>query len=579
MSSNQIIPAQTAIETFRDAGYKNTASALAELIDNSIEAGAKNIQILTFEADVAVRQRISKQIQKVAIYDDGCGMPPEVLSICLQFGNGTRMKSRKGMGRFGIGLPNASISQAKRIDVYSWKDGTCHHTYLDIVEIQEQNLQHVRPVEQCEFPQEILSHIEGKVQDTGTLIVWSTCDRLDMARSRTLYKVLNRALCRIYRHFLDDNDEYGKQVTISLINTNERKISYLQPNDPLYLMTPNNAPGYETEATNVLHGSVITRPIEYDHDGSTSNVEMRFSIVLPEIQAKGGNSKIGQHYGANTGISFVRAAREIDFGGFGYFNEQEERERWWGCEIRFDPALDELFGVTNNKQSVRGINSLNANEFKKDHSEDYAELLKYDLKLKLRYELSRVFKKVHNQLMDAVKSRGEGKKGKTSIERAKSDKSTRVANEDLKGATTPTRSAKEGAAKSIDEKSVEWKDRLLAGDTTLKDEDAIDIVKEKIDLSMEKDFNSWPGSQFFSIETTGSTCVLVINRKHPFFDKLYNPLLEVGDDKYIDALDLTLMSFARMEDELYDRIEDLDEIRDIWGRHLKNFLTKLAKHA
>ena len=52
MSNPPIIPAKTAIESFRDNGYKSTASALSELLDNSIEADAKNIQILIFEKNV-----------------------------------------------------------------------------------------------------------------------------------------------------------------------------------------------------------------------------------------------------------------------------------------------------------------------------------------------------------------------------------------------------------------------------------------------------------------------------------------------------------------------------------------------
>ena len=48
MSKPPIVPADTAIETFRDNGYKDTASAISELIDNSIDAGAKNIQIIVF---------------------------------------------------------------------------------------------------------------------------------------------------------------------------------------------------------------------------------------------------------------------------------------------------------------------------------------------------------------------------------------------------------------------------------------------------------------------------------------------------------------------------------------------------
>ena len=120
--TNLIIPAHTAIATFRDAGYRNTASAIAELIDNSIEAGGKDIEILVFQELVQHTHRTSPTVTKIAVYDNGCGMSPELLGICLQFGNGTRLNSRKGIGRFGIGLPQASVSQCKHVDVYSWQN-------------------------------------------------------------------------------------------------------------------------------------------------------------------------------------------------------------------------------------------------------------------------------------------------------------------------------------------------------------------------------------------------------------------------------------------------------------------------
>ena len=128
--------------------------------------------------------------------------------------------------------------------------------------------------------------------------------------------------------------------------------------------------------------------------------------------------------------------------------------------------------------------------------------------------------------------------------------------------------------KKLDEENSNDKKKQIKGDSV--------SIEKRIDTRLnriEKDFKEWPGSQFLSIETTGSTCVLVINRKHPFFSDLYEPLLDAGDDKYIEALDLTLMSYARMEDELYSRVDDLDEMRDIWGRYLKSFLLELRSEA
>src|SRR5439155_19936139 len=54
------------------------------------------------------------------------------------------------------------------------------------------------------------------------------------------------------------------------------------------------------------------------------------------------------------GVSIVRAGREIDYGWF--FMGQKRRENyddWWRCEVRFEPALDELFGVTHTKQVIQ----------------------------------------------------------------------------------------------------------------------------------------------------------------------------------------------------------------------------------
>jgi hypothetical protein len=578
MMGDPIIPAKTAVVTFRDAGYKNTASALAELIDNSIEANAKNIQVISFEQVVQIGKKNMSQVQEIAVHDDGNGMSRDVLSICLQFGNGTRMQSRNGMGRFGIGLPNASISQAKRVEVYSWvKGGHCNYTYLDLDEIVEKDLHNINPVTPKEIPNKYKKNIDGFKKDSGTLVIWKKCDRLDIARSKTLFRNLEKDLCRTYRHYLDDDDTYGKRVKITLKTTGEDKIKYnLKANDPLYLMTPNNVPGHNDQATNIMFGNVISFPVEYDHDGNTSNVEIRFSIAMPETQALGGNSPLGQHYKNNVGISFVRAAREIHFGVFDFFRSEDERQRWWGCEIRFEPILDELFGVTNNKQAVRGIKKLDEKEFKNDHPDDWEDLFTHDLKLKLILKISQNFQNNIKSMMDSIISRGSGKR--TTPEK-EVDKSTKIANKKLEGHPQITKSSEEGKTKTETQKIEEWKGQIEEGDKTLTPNEVEEIAVIKKDYIIEKDFGEWPGGQFFSVKVTGSTCVFVLNRSHPFFIDIYEPMLNLSDDKFIDSMDLFLMAYASMEDELYSRTDELDEIREIWGRHLKNFLLELREDA
>lgn len=66
-----------------------------------------------------------------------------------------------------------------------------------------------------------------------------------------------------------------------------------------------------------------------------------------------GTKPIGKYVKKLEGISVVRAGREIDFGAFDFYDKTNNPyHRWWGCEICFDPVLDEVFGVANNKQQV-----------------------------------------------------------------------------------------------------------------------------------------------------------------------------------------------------------------------------------
>src|SRR2546421_13104687 len=100
-----IIELDHFIQATRDSGYKGTAAALAELIDNSYEAGATRV-------DVEVR-RSGNGEPTLVVADNGCGMLPSVLRRALRFGGSTRFNSREGTGRYGMGLPNSSLSRAR----------------------------------------------------------------------------------------------------------------------------------------------------------------------------------------------------------------------------------------------------------------------------------------------------------------------------------------------------------------------------------------------------------------------------------------------------------------------------------
>ena len=108
----ELVRLENFIVATRDSGYKNTASALAELVDNSIDAGA---------TEVVIELAKAYGEYSLKIIDNGSGMTEAELEQALQFGGSSKFNNRSQLGRYGMGLPNASLSQAKRIQVVSWK--------------------------------------------------------------------------------------------------------------------------------------------------------------------------------------------------------------------------------------------------------------------------------------------------------------------------------------------------------------------------------------------------------------------------------------------------------------------------
>ena len=111
--SFELVVGNAFVRGMRDIGYKHTGTAMDEIIDNAIEANAKNINVV-FEDPVKGRKP-----NAIAVVDDGHGMSKEMLRAAVVWGGTHRENSRKGIGRYGYGLPSASVSQGTKFTVYS----------------------------------------------------------------------------------------------------------------------------------------------------------------------------------------------------------------------------------------------------------------------------------------------------------------------------------------------------------------------------------------------------------------------------------------------------------------------------
>lgn len=146
-------------DALRSSGYKSIDSAVAELIDNSIEAGANDIFVIMTERVDPVTHR--KAIYEFGILDNGSGMGIDEPASCLGIGYTTK-SDRRGMGRFGVGLPQASLHVTPNVEVYSWteddgpiaKDQPVRRVWLDIDKVKAGEQEEINDPELIEIPQQ-----------------------------------------------------------------------------------------------------------------------------------------------------------------------------------------------------------------------------------------------------------------------------------------------------------------------------------------------------------------------------------------------------------------------------------------
>src|SRR5437016_6576876 len=126
-SSGSLVVASHFIEATRDSGYKSLGSALAELVDNAFEAKASAVHVVLGRGD---KREDSESI--VCVSDNGRGMDTETCRNALRFGWSSRFNQRDSHGRYGMGLPNASLSHARRVEVLSSANArSAAMSYLD----------------------------------------------------------------------------------------------------------------------------------------------------------------------------------------------------------------------------------------------------------------------------------------------------------------------------------------------------------------------------------------------------------------------------------------------------------------
>jgi hypothetical protein len=590
-----LVPTHLAVQAMRDNGYRNTAYAVAELIDNSIQAGATEVELLCCESEDLVRERVRRRIKHVAVLDNGSGMDAKVLRMALQFGNGTYLQDRSGIGRFGMGLPSASISQCKRAEVWSWLHGpdSALYTYIDLREVEGGVMREVPAPEPRKLP-EMWVAVAGGLGRSGTLAVWSMLDRAMWRTASAIIQNSEFLISRIYRRFLVEG---RVSIRMAAFTEDDRRYTidkYAVANDPGYLIVPSSTPTpYDKEPMFKPDGDSweVKKTIRFR--GKDHPVTVRFSYAKEEARERpnAGSTDYGKHAAKNVGVSLVRSERELDLDQ-AFVVSYDPIERWWGVEVDFPPALDELFGVTNNKQSARNFSDLAVN-FKSvltsstvttttlldemAEEEDPSGPL-MDILTLIDGRLKIIRKALE------VQRKGTGRTRRRFDPNAPEVQGTEVTRERQQEGHRGFSDAGEDRPES--ERKEELKNELV--EVGLSEQQAEELAARTIESGIKYTFAeaNLEGRSFFTVRPVAGEIVMKININHPAYSNLVEVLeedvaVETTEaelrDRLVRAnrgLKLLLMAWARYEDEqpTEGQREQIQDIRTDWGRVAYRFL-------
>lgn len=593
-----LVPAALAVKAMRDNGYQNTAYAIAELIDNSLQAGADSVELLCKESRGKVAQRERWTIEEVAVLDNGSGMDAATLRMALQFGNGTRLDDRTGIGRFGMGLPSASISQCTKVDVWSWKDGpgSALHTAIDLRDVESGAMSEVPEPTPDPLPT-LWTDAASAIGDSGTLVVWSDLDRCMWKNGTTIIKRSEFVIGRMYRAYIASGKARIRMVAFG--DPGAPRLDQLAvANDPGYLMSDTSTPKpFDTEPMFEIDGDRWEERFSVESGGESHEVVVRFSLARSEARNRAdgkeaGNTDYGRHAARNVGVSLMRAERELALDQ-SLVIAYDPRERWWGVEVDFPPGLDEVFGVTNNKQTARNFTTVALN---------FADLLNEDgqteQETRKRMEEEGDPAAPLVEIIGVIQRRLRDLRGRIKVQRAntRGARKTRYdsSSAEVRATTATKERQQEGQSGSSDEgEKLDTETRIEELTSELVEEEGLDeaearqIAEDAIENSKFL-FTTFTGegSSFFSVKQRAGEILIRLNKDHPAYENLIEVLEEVPDDSTdLDdmtqrllrarrGLKLLLMAWARYEDETQNAAERrrLQDARNDWGTVALKFL-------
>jgi hypothetical protein len=329
--------ARKLMASLRDIGY-DLPSAVADLVDNSIDAGAENVDV-TFGEDGSRSW--------IRIADDGMGMGAAELDEAMRYGS-ERSYSNSALGHFGLGLKTASLSQCRRLTVASKRrtNGRVAARRWDLDLVAERDSWDLESPPKGDLPKTLLEPLQER---PGTVVLWENLDRIlafrnpDGAATRRALGAMAAEVAAhlgmVFHRFITGEWAHGEAFVNIAVN-----------GEPVLAWDPFARDEPQTRA-------LPKQTIELVRDdGSKAKLEVR-PYVLP-AQTRFSSPEAHQvaagpnRWNRQQGFYVYRRDRMIQSGGWNRIRTLDEHAKLARIAIDLPAGHEEMFGINVAKMSV-----------------------------------------------------------------------------------------------------------------------------------------------------------------------------------------------------------------------------------
>jgi hypothetical protein len=331
MKREKLAPSAASLsESLRDIGY-TLETAIADLIDNSITAGATIVKIY-------IDSNNPKPV--ISIVDNGHGMTEDDLRKAMKLGSKhADIRSKDDLGRFGLGLKTASFSQCRKLTVLSKVQNAYSSACWDLDEIDSEDEWYLFFLDKDEI-QKKFSYQDLTEYENGTVVIWENLDRLTEGLSGDKLTtsineknlLLERHLSLVFHRFLSSDAPGRKNLSI-FINNHE-----IKPFDP-FLKSNKSTRELNKEILTIENEKVSIQPYILPHHSKLSASENNYYDDR-------------NNFMSNQGIYIYRNSRLMVWGDWFRLINRSESTKLARIQIDFTNYLDNMWTIDIKKSKA-----------------------------------------------------------------------------------------------------------------------------------------------------------------------------------------------------------------------------------